>query len=124
VESHNGELCTLSGHTNLVLTIAISPDGQTLISGSRDKTAKIWKLSTGSLIGTLFRHSDWVLSIGFSPDGQTLFSGSKDKTIEVLSLRAINKLKGRLNQVNVSLQLLWLYVLLKKPGISSLVIPP
>jgi len=96
---HNGELLrTLSGHTNLVLTIAISPDGQTLISGSRDKTAKIWKLSTGSLIGTLFRHSDWVLSIGFSPDGQTLFSGSKDKTIEVLSLRAINKLKGRLNQ--------------------------
>jgi len=92
-------LRTLSGHTNLVL-IAISPDGQTLISGSRDKTAKIWKLSTGSLIGTLFRHSDWVLSIGFSPDGQTLFSGSKDKTIEVLSLRAINKLKGRLNQVN------------------------
>jgi len=49
--------------TNLVLTIAISPDGQTLISGSRDKTAKIWKLSTGSLIGTLFRHSDWVLLV-------------------------------------------------------------
>jgi len=56
---HNGELRTLSGHTNLVLTIAISPDGQTLISGSRDKTAKIWKLSTGSLIGTLF------IQIGF-----------------------------------------------------------
>jgi len=47
---------TLSGHTNLVLTIAISPDGQTLISGSRDKTAKIWNLSTGSL---------FCLGIGF-----------------------------------------------------------
>ena len=69
------------------LTVAISPDGQTLISGSKDKTARIWNLSTGSLIGTFFRHSDWVLSVAFSLDRQTLISGSKDKTIKVLSLK-------------------------------------
>ncbi|HAT15844.1 MAG TPA: WD40 repeat domain-containing protein, partial [Microcoleaceae bacterium UBA11344] len=36
---------TLSGHSDNVLSVAISPDGQTLVSGSRDKTIKIWRVS-------------------------------------------------------------------------------
>ncbi len=41
---------TLEGHTEAVSSIAISPDGQTLVSGSWDKTIKVWHLQTGQLL--------------------------------------------------------------------------
>ena len=77
---------TLTGHSNWVFSIAISPDGQTLASGSSDKTIKIWHLSTGKLLHTLTEHSEWVRSVVFSPDGQILVSGSDDKTIKIWNL--------------------------------------
>jgi WD40 repeat protein len=62
--------------------VAISPDGETLISGSND-TIKIWHLPTGQLITTLVGHSDRVTSLAISQNGQTFVSGSKDGTIKV-----------------------------------------
>ena len=78
---------TLSGHTSMVWSVALSPDGQTLISSSGDKTIKIWNLRTGELRSTLSAHADMVLSIALSPDGQTLASGSWDRTIKIWNLR-------------------------------------
>ncbi len=69
-----------------VYSVAISPDGQTLVSGSGDKTIKIWNLTTGYLIGTLSGHSDSVNSVAISSNGQTLVSGSGDKTIKIWRL--------------------------------------
>ncbi|MCL1475093.1 WD40 repeat domain-containing protein, partial [Argonema antarcticum] len=66
-----------------VYSVAISPDGQTLVSGSNDKTINIWNLATGNLIRTLSGHSGYVYSVAISPDGQTLVSGSNDKTIKI-----------------------------------------
>lgn len=74
---------TLIGHVNWVFSIAISPDGQTLASGSSDKTIKIWQLGTGKLLRTLTGHSQWVRSVAFSSDGQTLASSSRDMTIKI-----------------------------------------
>ncbi|AKG22118.1 trypsin-like peptidase domain-containing protein [Calothrix sp. 336/3] len=74
---------TLTGHSNWVSSVAFSPDGQTLASGSLDNTIKIWNPKTGKLITTLTGHSNWVSSVAFSPDGQTLASGSGDKTIKI-----------------------------------------
>ena len=65
-----------------VTSVAIGPNGQTLISGSADKTVKIWDLSTGKLLQTLAGHSDAVNSVALSPDGRCLASGSSDKTIK------------------------------------------
>jgi len=48
----NGEL-HLSGHTSRVISVALSPDRQTLVSSSQDKTIKIWSLGTGELLRTL-----------------------------------------------------------------------
>ena len=68
-------LRTLTGHSDWVRSVAISPDGQLLASGSSDKTIKIWNLGSGRLLRTLTGHSDPVGSVAFSPDGQLLASG-------------------------------------------------
>ena len=60
-----------------------SPDGETLISGSGDRTIKVWNWRTGAELRTLFGHTDLVRCLVLSPDGQTLISGSWDETIKV-----------------------------------------
>jgi WD40 repeat protein len=58
-----------------VYSVAFSPDGLTLASGSLEKTIKLWDVATGELKATLEGHSHWMNSVAFSPDGLTLASG-------------------------------------------------
>ncbi|MEH2400170.1 serine/threonine-protein kinase [Nostoc sp.] len=76
-----------SGHSQAVLTLAISPDGQILVSGSNDNTIKVWNLKSGKEILTLAGHSSQVNSVAVSLDSQTLVSGSYDKTIKIWNLK-------------------------------------
>ncbi|MEH1865449.1 MAG: serine/threonine-protein kinase [Nostoc sp.] len=96
--SATGQLIrTLNGHSSWVYSVAISSDGQTLASGSGDKTIKLWNLQTGREIRTLNGHSSWVNSVAISSDGQTLASGSEDYTIKLWNLqtgREIRTLNG------------------------------
>ncbi|WP_293146281.1 protein kinase [Microcoleus sp. bin48.metabat.b7b8b9.023] len=77
---------TLVGHSHAVTSVAFSPDGATLASGSEDKTIEMWNLHGGKRWYTLTGHSDWVTSVAFSPDGATLASGGRDKTIQIWDL--------------------------------------
>ena len=77
---------TLTGHSDVVWSVALSPDGQTLVSSSGDQTIKLWNLQTGKLLRTLSGHSGTVWSIAISSDGQTLASGSSDNTIKIWKL--------------------------------------
>ncbi len=77
---------TLVGHSHAVTSVAFSPDGATLASGSEDKTIEMWKLDAGKRWYTLTGHSDWVTSVAFSPDGAILASGGRDKTIQIWDL--------------------------------------
>ncbi|MFB2935060.1 protein kinase [Aerosakkonemataceae cyanobacterium BLCC-F154] len=74
---------TLTGHSDRITSIAISPDGKTLASGSADRNIKLWNLFTGKELRTLKDHAAFVTSVDFSKDGKTLASGSGDKTIKL-----------------------------------------
>ena len=78
---HLFEGLIFTGHN--VFSVAFSPDGKSIASGSDDETIKLWEVSTGKLIKTLTGHNKDVYSVAFSPDGKSIASGSLDKTIKL-----------------------------------------
>ena len=86
-------LMTLEGHSSIVSSVAISPDGQTLASGSWDKTVKLWNLQNGELIRTIQPHSMWAKVVAFSPDGQTVASGDEDWKIQLWDVKTGQRLQ-------------------------------
>jgi WD40 repeat protein/tRNA A-37 threonylcarbamoyl transferase component Bud32 len=81
-------VATLIGHSDIVLSVAFSPDGRTLASGSGDKTIKLWDVQSQKQIATLTGHSSYLSSVAFSPDGRTLASGSQDWTIKLWDVQS------------------------------------
>ena len=71
----------LTGHTDSVLTVAFSPNGNTLASGGSDGTVRRWFVRSGTLIETIEGHEGSVRSVRFSPDGSTLASAGDDKIV-------------------------------------------
>ena len=79
----HSELMTLKGHTDSVYSVAFSPDGSRIVTGSWDKTAKVWDARSGAEVLTLKGHTDRVGSAAFSPDGSRIVTGSLDGTTKV-----------------------------------------
>jgi len=72
------------GHTGSVKSVCYSPDGKRIVSGSYDKTIRIWDAETGKQIGeSLEGHTDCVNSVCYSPNGKRIVSGSEDTTIRI-----------------------------------------
>ena len=65
----------------------------TIASGSRDETIRLWDTRTGNHVRTLSEHTGWVNSVVFSPDGNTIASGSADNTIRLWDARTGNRIR-------------------------------
>ena len=75
------QLAVFSGHTKGVGSLAFIPDGTSLVSGSIDKTVKLWDVQTGGVVKTFHGHTNSVLSVSISPDCTIIASGSSDNTV-------------------------------------------
>jgi WD40 repeat protein len=74
---------TFRGHNRPVSSVAYSPDGTRIVSGSYDDTLKVWDVATGQATQTLSGHKGPVLCVAVSPNGARIVSGSWDNTLKV-----------------------------------------
>jgi serine/threonine-protein kinase len=81
----------LKGHTDGVITVAWSPDGTRLASGSRDHTARLWSAANQQSTATYRGHRAAVLAIAWSPDGALLASGGRDRLVQLWNTSAVQE---------------------------------
>jgi len=92
----------LAGHTGAVTSLDWSQNGQQILSGSRDSTARLWDVPRRKQRVSLDGHAGPVLCVAFAPDAQAALTGGNDKTVRVWSLPAGNEIqsfKGHANAV-------------------------
>jgi len=86
----------LEGHNDYVESVAITPDGTKIVSGSDDNKIKVWDIAStgGRLLNTLEGHTSSVSSVAITPDGTKIVSGSWDNTIKVWDLNTGSNIFG------------------------------
>jgi len=77
------EVVPQMGHSSDVHSVAFSPDGRFALSGSGDRTVKLWEVATGKELRSFSAHTGVVFSVAFSPGGRLALSGSGDHTLKL-----------------------------------------
>jgi WD40 repeat protein/serine/threonine protein kinase len=104
----SGEIRRLEGHTGNISSVAFSPDGTQILSGSQDNTLRLWDICTSSCVRRFEGHTSWVLSVAFARDGSLVLSGSWDNGLRLwdtatgLCLRSFEGHTGSVTSVGFS----------------------
>jgi NB-ARC domain/TIR domain/WD domain, G-beta repeat/APAF-1 helical domain len=92
----------LAGHTDWVIAVALTPDGRRALSGSWDRTLRLWDLENGQTIRTLEGHTNSVWGVAITPDGRLAVSASRDQTLRLWDFetgQTIRTLEGHTGSV-------------------------
>ncbi|HCN28100.1 MAG TPA: hypothetical protein DIT64_04845 [Verrucomicrobiales bacterium] len=81
-------LLTLEGHSAEVEAVAVTPDGRWAVSGSTDRTLRVWDIDSGQELRSLKGHTLHVRALALTPDGQRVVSASEDGTLKVWDLNS------------------------------------
>jgi len=79
------------GHTGAILSVDFSPDGRYILSGSADKTLKLWEIATGREIKTFAGHASPVVSVAMGGNGGYALSASNDNTVYLWNITSGEK---------------------------------
>lgn len=82
-QSWSPDTTVAEAHSGSVLSVAYSPDGSRIVSGSADNSIRLWDARTGAQLHVLLSHTKSVRSVAFSPNGKEILSGSDDLTVKV-----------------------------------------
>jgi hypothetical protein len=87
-------LSSIETHRGAVMAVAVSPDGRFFVSGSMDRTARVWHLASARPVGApLEGHEAPVLAVAFTPDGRHVLSGSADGKVRLWDLASAQLLR-------------------------------
>ncbi|MBI3314259.1 MAG: WD40 repeat domain-containing protein [Candidatus Omnitrophica bacterium] len=82
-------LQTFEGHTNAIEAIAISPDGEIMITGSRDGSARVWNINSGKSLWVLNPNPErGIYTVAFSPDGKEILTAGNDNKVHVWDIKS------------------------------------
>ncbi|HEX3599616.1 MAG TPA: protein kinase, partial [Lacipirellulaceae bacterium] len=83
----------LAGHDGPVRSVAFSPNGQLVLSGSEDNTLRVWDVATGEAMKTLRGHGSSVRSCLFSPNGEWVLSGGDDESVRLWNVQGYQEVR-------------------------------
>ena len=82
-EGKTANRATLSGHRRAITCVTFSADGKQLLTGSKDRSLRLWDVASGKKLQTFVGHENWVTAASLSTDGKRVLSASDDGSVKL-----------------------------------------